>query len=112
MHAQVADDEIKLNQKTYEHDGAIIGNENPLLIRYRYIESKGKKREWAQTEKSELTGTTSLKKVSQLTEAKAFMEAMGPGLCSPAIHSYSHTCTCMRMMYNRHMECSEAWRLP
>ena len=79
MHAQVADEEILVNKQAFEHDGAVIQNANPLLVRFRYIESKGHKREWQQVERTELAGSSALKKVAQLTEAKAFMEAMGPG---------------------------------
>ena len=104
MHSKVADQEIAENQKVYEHDGAVIKHDNPLLARYRYIESKGHKREWQQTERTELSGDCSLKKVNQLTEAKAFMEAMGPGDSCAASATMdlksTHACTCMYMHTN------------
>ena len=86
MHPKVADQEIANNQKAYGHDGAVIKNDNPLLSRFHYVESKGHKREWQQVERTELAGSSSLRKVNQLTEAKAFMEAMGPGdSCVPSV---------------------------
>ena len=104
IHSKVADQEIASNQKAYEHDGAVIKSDNPLLARFRYIESKGHKREWQQVERTELAGSSSLKKINQLTEAKAFMEAMGPGdscVSSVTIDLKStHACTCMYMHTN------------
>ena len=86
MHAKVADDELASNQKCFEHDGACIPHDNPLLAKYRYIESKGLKREWEQIERKELHGTVGLKKISQLDEAKSFMECMGPGPFFASVH--------------------------
>ena len=78
--SKVADSEIEANKRNFEHDGAVIMNENPLLCKFRYIESRGLKREWEQTERKELHGSAPLKKMAQLDEAKAFMECLGaPG---------------------------------
>ena len=52
---------------------------NKLLDKFRYVHAMGHPRQWMQKEVKTLEGEAPLKKTSQLSEAKAFMEAMGPG---------------------------------
>ena len=62
----------------FDHPGGEIPHSNPLLSKHRYIESKGLKREWSQTQSKELVGDAPCKKMQALQEAKAFMECLGP----------------------------------
>ena len=62
---KVADDELAINMRCFEHDGAAIMHDNPLLCKFRYVESKGLKREWEQIERKELHGTGQIKSLAQ-----------------------------------------------
>ena len=92
LHPEVADEEIEANKKCFEHDGACVPHTNPLLSKFRYIESKGLKREWEQVERKELHGTTGLRKLSQLQEAKEMLECMGPGRILQCIRNAARPC--------------------
>jgi len=79
----MADAAIARNREEFEHDGAEeIVPHFPLLSRYRYVISQGKKREWSQIESKKMDGITSLKNVEHLRQGKQFLECMGPELAS------------------------------
>ena len=75
-----ADRLIVQNQAEYGHAGlSSIDPVMPLLSRFQYIKSDGKKRLWSQTEHQELEGRTQAKGPKQIQDLKLFMDAMGPG---------------------------------
>jgi hypothetical protein len=76
---KAADRLIEKNVEEFGHDGASnIDEVMPLLSRFRYIEGKGKKRSWQQTQEKKLKGTGNIKGIKDLEKAKSFMEALGP----------------------------------
>ena len=103
VHTKVADAEIASNRALFDHEGGQIENANPLLVKFRYIESKGLKREWSQQQSKTLTGDAPVKKVAQLSEAKAFLECLGapghPGSSDTYTRPLQFACT-------EHRDCS------
>ena len=73
----VADSIIQQNKEEFGHDEEPQENENPLLSKYFYIESGGKKRTRRQTEEKVLEGSAAVKKRSDLAETGIFTQAMG-----------------------------------
>ena len=69
---------LEQNKAEFEHAGAVLEDpEIPLLSKYRYIISTGKKRTWAQSEKQELRANSNVKGLQQMRDAKGFMECLG-----------------------------------
>ena len=73
----VADSIIQQNQEEFGHNHDPQENENPLLSKYFYVESAGKKRTRRQTEEKMLEGAGAVKKRSELAETGLFDQAMG-----------------------------------
>lgn len=70
--------EIKKNQEEFDHDAAVDENPDvPMLSKFRFVVSKGKKRAWTQVESKQLTGQAALRNVEHLRQAKDFMECLG-----------------------------------
>ena len=59
----VADSLIEQNQEEFGHNHDPQENENPLLSKYFYIESAGKKRTRRQTQEKVLEGSAAVKQV-------------------------------------------------
>ena len=78
---QCADRLFEKNKEEFGHAGNIdLDSEDPMIRKYQYVQSHGKKRTWSQDERKHLDGHSHLKGgVKQLDEAKNFLECMGPG---------------------------------
>ena len=72
-----ADGIIAQNKEEYGHDKEAIPHENPLLAKYYYVDSGGKKRTRKQTEEKELEGEAAIKKSKDLADTGLFSDAMG-----------------------------------
>ena len=73
----VADSLIEQNQEEFGHNHDPQESDNPLLSKYFYVESAGKKRTRRQTEEKILEGAGAVKKRSELAETGLFDQAMG-----------------------------------
>jgi hypothetical protein len=72
-----ADDLIAQNKAEYGHTQEPKINTNPLVSKYFYVKSHGKKRTWAQTENKEFSGSADPKTRKNMLEVGAFMECFG-----------------------------------
>ena len=73
----VADTIIQQNKEEFGHDNEPQENDIPLLSKFFYIESGGKKRIRRQIEAKVLEGSAGVKKLSELAETGLFDQAMG-----------------------------------
>ena len=75
---KTADALIKQNQKEFEHDGGVEEVKGfPLLHKYFFVDSHGKKRVWTSTEKKTLSGERDVKSRKELSDSSVFKEALG-----------------------------------
>ena len=76
---KVADAEITSNAKDYGHEVQKEDRGDPLLDKFYYVKSDGKKRKWSSDQIRELSGTANVKSLKQMEEANAFVAGLGPG---------------------------------
>jgi hypothetical protein len=74
---KTAGDLIEDNKAEYGHTDEPRLHKNPLICKYFYVKSEGKKRTWEQAEHKEFSGSADPKTRKQLQEAGAFIEGMG-----------------------------------
>jgi hypothetical protein len=72
---KTADDIIAENKSIFDHDVAPIAHDNPLLIKYWYVHSEGKRRSHAQIEAKTFSGGADVKNKKQMVGA--FIEGFG-----------------------------------
>ena len=76
---QCADRIIQKNKEEFQHDGEeAIDEDEPLLSRFKYTQSLGKKRTWTQAEKQNMEGLSKPSSSKALQDSEAFLECMGP----------------------------------
>ena len=75
------------NKEEHGHDGKMVEHEIPLLNKYTYFASHGKKRTFTQDEKKSLAGDCDIKQAKQLRDSGLFQEALGFGGPGPAVSS-------------------------
>ena len=80
---KVADELVLQNKEDHGHDGKMVEHEIPLLNKYTYFASHGKKRTSPQDEKSPWLGTVT-SRAKQLRDSGLFQEALGFGGQGPA----------------------------
>ena len=73
----VADELIEQNKKEWGHSGEKIDAKNPLLVRFWYVNSEGRKRSWGQTDDKVLEGKCDVKNKKQLFDSQVFLEGLG-----------------------------------
>ena len=76
---KVADAEINANAKEYGHKVEKEDRGDPLLDKFFYVKSEGKKRKWSSDQIRELSGTANVKSLKQMEEVGAFVAGLGPG---------------------------------
>jgi hypothetical protein len=74
---KTADEFIAENQAEYGHNHEPKLHKNPLVSKYFYVKSDGKKRTWEQAEHKEFSGSADPKTRKNMQEVGAFMEGMG-----------------------------------
>jgi hypothetical protein len=74
---KTADDFIAENKAEYGHKQEPKIHTNPLVSKYFYVKSHGKKRSWEQTENKEFGGSADPKTRKNMQEVGAFMECFG-----------------------------------
>ena len=74
---ETADALIAANKEDYGHDKEPVEHTNPLLSKFFYVESGGKKRARKQEERKEVEGTASIKKMKDLEETGLFAQGLG-----------------------------------
>ena len=75
----VADAELASNAKDYGHEVQKEDRGDPLLDKFYYVKSDGKKRKWSSDQIRELSGMANVKSLKQMEEAGAFVAGLGPG---------------------------------
>ena len=76
---KVADALVLQNKEDHGHDGKMVEHEIPLLSKYTYFASHGKKRTFTQDEKKALSLDCDIKQAKQLRDSGLFQEALGFG---------------------------------
>ena len=84
-----ADPITEQNKADYGHDFEPQPNTNPLLVKYYYVESGGKKRCRTQAEEKILEGEAAVKSSKALGEAGIFSHALGDGASSSSVKAES-----------------------
>ena len=72
-----ADEIIADNKAEYGHQEEPKIHKNPLISKYFYVKSDGKKRSWEQSEQKEFSGSADPKTKKNMQDIGAFMEGMG-----------------------------------
>ena len=75
---------IAANKEDYGHDKEPVEHTNPLLSKFFYVESGGKKRARKQEEQKEVEGSASIKKMKDLEDTGLFAQGMG-GACMECV---------------------------
>ena len=68
---------IAANKEDYGHDKEPVEHTNPLLSKFFYVESGGKKRARKQEEQKEVEGSASIKKMKELEDTGLFAQGLG-----------------------------------
>ena len=74
---KTADEIIADNKAEYGHQEEPRIHKNPLISKYFYMTSDGKKRSWEQAEQKDFSGSADPKTKQNMQDMGAFIEGMG-----------------------------------